>query len=103
MSSAKPHPTAIPPELDAEMTPAVRVFVQSLLATIVALQARIAELERGRKTPQNSSLPPSTCFNQIRDTPSRSEANAIMSPVGEAVGAQSRPEYEIVCSRTGGC
>jgi transposase len=60
MSSAKPHPTTIPPELDAEMTPAVRVFVQSLLATIAELEARIAELERGRKTPQNSSLPPST-------------------------------------------
>jgi transposase len=60
MSSAKPHPTAIPPELDAEMTPAVRAFVQSLLATIANLEARIAELEGGPKTPQNSSLPPST-------------------------------------------
>jgi transposase len=60
MSSAKPHSTAIPPELDAEMTPAVRAFVLSLLARIAELEARIAELEGGRKTPQNSSLPPST-------------------------------------------
>ena len=46
---------AIPPELDAEMTPAVRAFVQALLG-------RIEELERQvkGKTPQNSSLPPST-------------------------------------------
>jgi len=59
MSSAKPQPTAIPPELDAEMTPAVRDLVWSLQARISELEARIAELERGRKTPQNSSLPPS--------------------------------------------
>ena len=62
MSSAKPHPTAIPPELDAEMTPAVRAFVQSLLRSIGELEARIEELQRQAKgkTPQNSSLPPST-------------------------------------------
>ena len=62
MSSAKPHPTAIPPELEAEMTPAVRAFVKSLLAYISKLEARIEELERQLKgkTPQNSSLPPST-------------------------------------------
>lgn len=62
MSSAKPGPLAIPPELDVEMTPAVRVFVKSLLARIAQLEARVEELERqGKgKTPQNSSLPPST-------------------------------------------
>jgi transposase len=59
MSSVKPQPTAIPPELDAEMTPAVRDLVWSLQARISELEARIAELERRRKTPQNSSLPPS--------------------------------------------
>jgi len=68
MSSAKPHPTAIPPELDAEMTPAVRAFVQSLLAPIAKLEARIAELEGGRKTPQNSSLPPSTQHPHAKPT-----------------------------------
>lgn len=58
----------IPPQLDAQMTPAVRAFVESLLAQIVGLRveverltARVAELEgRPPKTPQNSSLPPST-------------------------------------------
>jgi transposase len=54
MSSAKPHPTAIPSELDAEMTPAVRAFVRSLLARIGELEARLG------LNPQNSSLPPST-------------------------------------------
>ena len=62
MSSAKPQPMAIPPKLDAEMTPAVRAFVQALLTRIAALEARVEELQRQAKgkTPQNSSLPPST-------------------------------------------
>jgi transposase len=54
MSSAKPSPLTIPPELDAEMTPAVRAFVESLLTRIVKLEARLG------LNPQNSSLPPST-------------------------------------------
>ena len=53
MPSNETSPLAIPPEVDAEMTPAVRAFVRALLD-------RIAQLEQGRKTPQNSSLPPST-------------------------------------------
>lgn len=44
---------AIPKELEAEMTPAVRAFVKSLLK-------RIEQLEKAIKTPQNSSLPPSS-------------------------------------------
>ena len=54
MSSAKPNTLTIPPELDAEMTPAVRAFVESLLDRIGKLEARVGA------TPQNSSLPPST-------------------------------------------
>ncbi len=54
MSSAKPPSTAIPPELDAEMTPAVREFVQGLLARIGELERRVG------LSPQNSSLPPSS-------------------------------------------
>jgi transposase len=54
MSSAKPNPLTIPPELEADMTPAVRVFVESLLDRIGKLEARVG------LTPQNSSLPPST-------------------------------------------
>jgi len=54
MSSTKPIPQAIPPELDAEMTPAVRSFVLTLLERIRELEAKLGV------TPQNSSLPPST-------------------------------------------
>ena len=44
----------IPDELAAEMTPAVRAFVESLLARIEELEARL------NKTPRNSSRPPSS-------------------------------------------
>jgi transposase len=60
MSSSKIESITIPPELEAEMTPAVRAFVKTLLDRISQLEARVEELERGRKTPQNSSLPPSS-------------------------------------------
>src|SRR4030067_140075 len=88
MSSAKPHPTAIPRELDAEMTPAVRAFAQSLLATITELEARIAELERGRKTPQNSSLPPSTEHPHAKP-PSRKR-----TPKKKRGGQPGHPKHE---------
>jgi transposase len=45
----------IPPELEAEMTPAVKVFVLSLLERIDRLEAQLQKL-----TPRNSSLPPSS-------------------------------------------
>ena len=54
MSSTKPNSPAIPPEVEAEMTPAVRAFVESLLDRIAKLEARLG------LNPQNSSLPPST-------------------------------------------
>ncbi len=54
MSSTKTKPLAIPPELDAEMTPAVRAFVKSLLKRIEELEAKLGV------NPQNSSKPPST-------------------------------------------
>jgi len=76
MSSSKPQVPPIPPELDAEMTPAVRAFVLAMLARnakrearnaeleakVARLEARIEELQRQSKgkTPNNSSLPPST-------------------------------------------
>ncbi len=62
MSSANPNPPAIPPELEAEMTPSVRAFVGSLLVKIAKLEAELDELRQQvkGKTPQNSSLPPST-------------------------------------------
>jgi transposase len=55
-SSSRP---VIPPEIEAEMTPAVKAFLESLIdhyeTRIAGLESRIQRL-----TPQNSSLPPST-------------------------------------------
>ena len=45
---------SIPAEVESEMTPAVRAFVQRLLAQLEEFQARL------NQTPQNSSLPPSS-------------------------------------------
>jgi transposase len=64
MSSPNVASITIPPELEAEMTPAVRSFVKTLLD-------RIEQLERGRKTPQNSSLPPSSQHPHARPQPPR--------------------------------
>jgi transposase len=52
----------IPADLLAEMTPAVRVFVESLLIRMADMQAEIDDLKTQvkRLTPQNSSVPPST-------------------------------------------
>jgi hypothetical protein len=52
MLSAQPSPLTLPSELEAEMTPAVRSFVESLLDRIKKLEARLG------MNPQNSSLPP---------------------------------------------
>jgi transposase len=54
MSSVPPQPIVISPELEAEMTPAVRTFVDTLLVRIAKLEAQLG------LNPQNSSLPPST-------------------------------------------
>jgi transposase len=63
MSSAKPSPLTISPELEAEMTPAVRAFVESLLERLRNLEARVG------LNPQNSSLPPSTQHPHARPQP----------------------------------
>ena len=69
--------SAIPPELLAEMTPAVRVFVESLLVEMAevqaAMQAEIDELKSQvkRLTPQNSSVPPSTQHPHARPPATR--------------------------------
>ncbi|MFQ5464253.1 MAG: IS66 family transposase [Phycisphaerae bacterium] len=60
----------IPPELEAEMTSAVRAFVESLLAVIRDQQREIDELRtRLGKTPQNSSLPPSSQHPHAKPVP----------------------------------
>lgn len=76
MSSAKPYATTIPPELDAEMTPAVRGFVRALLRSIGELETRIEELQQQvkGKTPQNSSLPPSTQHPHAKPPSRKSES-----------------------------
>ena len=58
----------IPPEIEAEMTPAVKAFV---LASFAQLEARIKELEEKvqKLTPQNSSVPPSTQHPHARPKP----------------------------------
>lgn len=66
-------PLTIPPELDAEMTPGVRAFVQLLFGRIEALETEVAELKAelaaGKKTPRNSSLPPSTEHPHAKPAP----------------------------------
>jgi transposase len=54
MSSTIAKPIIVPPEIDAEMTPAVRAFVGLLIDRIEKLEARLG------LSPQNSSLPPSS-------------------------------------------
>lgn len=55
----------IPDELAAEMTPAVRAFVHALLTRIDDLEDRI------KKSPQNSSLPPSTQHPHAKPVPAK--------------------------------
>ncbi len=53
-------PLGITEEVIARQSPEAQAIIRLLLAHIAKLEARIAELEGARKTPQNSSLPPST-------------------------------------------
>ena len=52
-----------PKKIAAEMTPAVRSFVESLLARIEELESRL------NRTPQNSSLPPSSQHPHAKPAP----------------------------------
>jgi transposase len=54
MSSIQPQPIVIPPEIEADMTPSVRAFVQILIDRIAKLETQLG------LNPQNSSLPPSS-------------------------------------------
>jgi len=60
-------------EIIARQPPEAQAIIRALLAEIVELRARIEELERqGKgKTPQNSSLPPSTQHPHDRPQPPR--------------------------------
>ena len=65
----------IPPELAAQMTPAVRAFVLALFAEIDQLRAEVRDLKGQladpHPTPQNSSVPPSTQHPHAKPTPTR--------------------------------
>lgn len=52
----------IPPELEAEMTPAVKAFVLALFDRLDKVEAKLAKAEAKiqKLTPRNSSVPPST-------------------------------------------
>ena len=59
----------IPDELATEMTPGVRAFVEVLLDRIQTLETRVEDLEaRLGKTPENSSLPPSSQHPHAKPT-----------------------------------
>ena len=59
---------SIPAEVEAEMTPVVRAFVQGLLTRMAELEARLG------KSPQNSSLPPSTQHPHAKPVPRQSKS-----------------------------
>jgi hypothetical protein len=60
--SKLPPRIEIPPEIEAEMTPAVKAFVDSLIDHIQSLTAQVQTLtdQVQKLTPRNSSVPPST-------------------------------------------
>src|SRR3989304_1119497 len=64
---------AITEEIIARQPPEAQAIIRALLVEIAELKARIEELERQAKgkTPQNSSLPPSTQHPHARPQPSR--------------------------------
>ena len=65
--------TVVTEEVIARQPPEAQAIIRLLLAEIAALEARIEELERrvNGKTPQNSSLPPSTQHPHARPQPPR--------------------------------
>ena len=91
----------IPPELDAEMTPGIRAFVQLLFGRIEALETEVAELKAelaaSKKTPRNSSLPPSTEHPHAKPAPQREKS-------GKKPGGQpGHPKHERALIPTAKC
>ena len=62
-------------ELITRQSPEAQAIIRLLLANIAKLEARVAELEtRLGKTPQNSSLPPSTQHPHAKPAPQKSKS-----------------------------
>jgi transposase len=96
--SGGPTKLTIPPEIAAEMTPAVRAFVELLLKRIETLEAEVAELkQRLNRSPQNSSLPPSSQHPHAKPAPPR-------KPSGKKPGGQpGHPKSERALIATEQC
>lgn len=62
---------AVTEEIIARQPPEAQAIIRLLLAEIAKLEARIKELEGGRKTPQNSSLPPSSVHPHAKPASSK--------------------------------
>ena len=56
-------------EVIARQPPEAQAIIRLLLAKIAKLESRLEQLERGRKTPRNSSLPPSSQHPHARPQP----------------------------------
>jgi transposase len=96
--SGGPTKLTIPLEIAAEMTPAVRAFVELLLKRIETLEAEVAELkQRLNRSPQNSSLPPSSQHPHAKPAPPR-------KPSGKKPGGQpGHPKSERALIATEQC
>jgi transposase len=64
-------PLGITEEIIARQSPEAQAIIRLLLAEIAKLEARIKELEGTRKTPQNSSLPPSSVHPHAKPASSK--------------------------------
>ena len=56
-------------EIIARQPPEAQAIIRLLLAKIAELESRIEQLQRGRTTPQNSSLPPSSQHPHAKPAP----------------------------------
>ena len=56
-------------EIITRQSPEAQAIIRLLLTRIAELESRIEQLERGQKTPQNSSLPPSSQHPHARPQP----------------------------------
>ena len=61
-------------EIIARQPPEAQAIIRLLLAKIAELESRIERLERGQKTPQNSSLPPSTQHPHAKPAPPKGKS-----------------------------